>query len=394
MTIGEPTILIHYGELTLKGKNRGKFERQLVSNIQATLGAFSRRIEPKHDRMIVWLRSPEGQAEVLNRLRDIPGIAYIALATDLPPGLDNSVTHIPRLFAQTSFETFAIRSRRPNKAVPFSSQTANVEIGQAVGSRLNKRVDLSNPDLTIHVEFLSDRTLVYGDRISGQRGLPVGISGRLACLISGGIDSPVAAYLMIKRGCRISAIHFSSYPYTSQASETKVRRLLARLTSFHSHDIELTIVPFAELQKRIVADVPADYRIICYRRFMLRIAEQIAERQRAPALVTGESLAQVASQTLSNLCSIEASITMPILRPLIGLDKQAIIALAQEIGTFPISIEPDEDCCQFMMPQHPVTTSRATDLERLERNWDIAALCAHALAATTVNRVTHDQAAE
>jgi thiamine biosynthesis protein ThiI len=234
-------------------------------------------------------------------------------------------------------------------------------------------VDLEDAELTISIEILPRSAFFGFDKIAGAGGLPVGVSGRAVSLISGGFDSPVAAYRMMQRGCRLTFVHFHSAPYLDKTSQEKVRELVKLLTR-HQFSSRLYLIPFGEIQRQIVAGVLRPLRVILYRRMMLRIAEAIAGKERARALVTGESLAQVASQTLENLAVIEKATTLTILRPLVGMDKQEIIDQARRIGTFETSAIPDQDCCQLFVPQHPATKAKLADVENAESRLDLAAL--------------------
>jgi thiamine biosynthesis protein ThiI len=258
-----------------------------------------------------------------------------------------------------------------------------MKLQQALGTHVLSthatRVDLDNPELTVHVDIVPRRALIYTEKIPGAGGLPNGISGLLLGLLSGGIDSPVAAYRMMKRGCRVDFVHFHSYPFLDRTSQQKARQLAQRLTR-HQYAARLFLVPFGEVQQHIVGAAPAPYRVVLYRRYMLRIALALAQQTGAEALVTGEALGQVASQTLQNLCVIEAASTLPVLRPLIGMDKAEITQEAAHIGTYKISIQPDQDCCTLFVPRHPATRSLLADIELAEQALDTAALVQMALA--------------
>jgi len=246
-------------------------------------------------------------------------------------------------------------------------------LGAAVCDRTGKKVSLKHPDVTIYVELLSKDAFCSAEKIEGPGGMPVGVSGQVACLISGGIDSPVAAYRMMKRGCLASFIHFSGRPLVSRASEEKVHELVRHLTTFQ-YDSRLYVIPFGAIQRDIILSAPAPLRIVLYRRMMIRIAEELARKEQCWALVTGDSLGQVASQTPQNLCVIEAAAELPILRPLIGMDKREIIDEARRLGTYETSIEPDQDCCKLFVPPHPSTKTRLDDVLKVERMIDVSDL--------------------
>ena len=253
------------------------------------------------------------------------------------------------------------------------------------GSRKRKDgpVDLDDPEFTIHVEALTDDAFYYFGKEPGAGGMPVGVSGRVACLLSGGIDSPVAAWRLMRRGCRVLLVHFHSYPILSRASQEKVRELARLLTQFQFRS-RLFLVPFGEIQQQITLSVAPPLRVVIYRRLMMRIAERIGREHRAQALVTGEVVGQVASQTLENLNVINRVVDMPVLRPLIGMDKDEITAEAQRLGTYPISIIPDQDCCTLFTPRHPATKARVDDVERAESTLPIAEIVERAAASAAV----------
>ncbi|MDE3154822.1 MAG: tRNA 4-thiouridine(8) synthase ThiI, partial [Acidobacteriota bacterium] len=267
--------------------------------------------------------------------------------------------------------SFRVSARRADKRFPLPSPQIEREVGGRIKSARGWHVDLEHPELTIHVEMLSDEAFYYFGKEPGAGGMPAGVSGRVACLLSGGIDSPVAAFRMMRRGCSVQLVHFHSYPILSRASQEKVREIAALLTQYQLRTT-LQLVAFGDIQRQVVLSAPPALRVVLYRRLMLRIAEELARRGRARALVTGEVIGQVASQTLENLSVIAAVTTMPVFRPLIGMDKDEISAEAERIGTYPISIIPDQDCCQLFTPKHPATKARFRDVEHAEQDLPIA----------------------
>jgi tRNA uracil 4-sulfurtransferase len=271
------------------------------------------------------------------------------------------------------FNSFRIDTQRGDKTFPLTSPEINRRLGAAVKECSGARVDLENAEFTVTVEILPRDAFFGFDKIPGAGGLPVGASGRVMALISGGFDSPVAAYRMMRRGCRIVFVHFHSAPYQDKTSQEKVRRLVAHLTR-HQFLSRLYFVPFGEIQRQIVAGVARPLRVVLYRRMMLRIGEAIARKEKAKALVTGESLGQVASQTLDNMAVIQQAARLPILRPLVGMDKQEIIDQARRIDTFEISSIPDQDCCQLFVPAHPATKARFDDVQQDESRFDVSEL--------------------
>jgi thiamine biosynthesis protein ThiI len=285
--------------------------------------------------------------------------------------------------AERHFETFRITVQRSDKRFPGTSQELERAVGGAVKAQSGARVDLSNPEANFHVEIMPGGAYVHDDRLSGPGGLPVGVSGHVVSLLSGGIDSPVAAWRMLSRGCRATFIHFMSFPYLDASSRDKAIALTKLLTRWQFRS-RLHVVSFGDVQQQIVASCPPRLRVVLYRRFMVRIAEAIAKRSRAEALVTGESLGQVASQTLSNMATIDAAVSLPILRPFVGIDKEAIIDEARRLGSFDISIEPDQDCCSLFVPPHPATSTTVAELQDAEQALDVPALIEQALANTEV----------
>ncbi len=373
-------IVVHYDEIGLKGKNRPHFEHQLMRNIRRALeGLGAVDTERLYGRVLVNLKAKSPWDEVAGRMGRVFGISYFARAYESPCDLNVLKARVREQLPRDEYESFAIDTKRSDKAFPLTSPDINRELGSFVQVETGKPVDLRNPDLRVCVEWLHDRVLFFFKRVPGPGGLPVGISGKVVGLISGGIDSPVAIYLMMKRGCGVVFVHFHSFPFTDRASQRKVTELARELSHFRQMS-KLYFVPFADLQREVASRTPASYRIILYRRFMLRLAEAIAGRERAKAIITGDSLSQVSSQTLSNLTTVEEAVTIPVIRPLIGLDKKEIISLAQKIHTYSISIQPHDDCCQFLMPRQPFTRSTPEELEEVEKDLDTRGLLDRALA--------------
>ncbi len=385
--------IVHYHELALKGRNRDFFERQLIGNIRSAVKDLGiRRVESLRGRIRIALPEQSADQTVRERLSKVFGIANFSLAHAVPlnlakPNLDELLKGIGRSLEGRSFNTFRVTAKRADKRLPLTSMDVERTVGKYVCDATGKKVNLTNPDLTVHVELLARDAYYSVDKIQGPGGMPVGVSGTVACLISGGIDSPVAAYRMMKRGCNAVFVHFSGRPLVSRASEEKVRDLVLTLTS-HQYRSRLYVVPFGEIQREIVAQAPAPYRIVLYRRLMVRIAGELAQRERCWGLVTGDSLGQVASQTPENLSVIEEASELPILRPLIGMDKLEITDHAEQIGTFSTSIEPDQDCCSLFTPPHPSTKTRIDDIRRVERMFDIGALVKQGLDKAELSEFT------
>jgi tRNA uracil 4-sulfurtransferase len=279
--------------------------------------------------------------------------------------------------------SFRVSATRSDKRLPFTSPQVEREVGGLIKEAKGWRVDLERPALTVHIEMLPDGAFYFFGKEPGAGGMPSGSGGRVACLLSGGIDSPVAAYRLMRRGCSVLLIHFHSYPILSRASQEKVREIAALLTKYQLRS-RLLLVPFGEIQQQVVLAVPPEMRVVVYRRLMLRIAERLARKGHARALVTGEVIGQVASQTLENMTAIAHATSLEILRPLVGMDKDEITAEAIRIGTYPISIIPDQDCCTLFTPRHPVTRVRLAEVDHVEQALPIEEMVASALAAVAV----------
>ena len=378
-------FVVHYDEIGLKGKNRVRFEDRLVNNLRAALRDVGPvRIRRLYGRIAVELSEETSSREVGKRLRRVFGVAYSMPTIVTEPSLDALKGATTRaLDGAPPSRSFAVKCRRADKEFPHNSMDVQRDLGAHIQKLTGWRVHLDAPEVTFRVEIVNDTVFLGFGRIPGPGGLPTGVAGRVVCLLSGGIDSPVAAYRLQRRGAVASYVHFHSHPHTNRESIEKVRELACRVQSLGLTG-RLYEIPFAPLQREIVASTPEALRVILYRRFMLRAAAAIAQRERALALVTGESLGQVASQTLENLSTIDAVSPIPVLRPLIGMDKVEIIDEAKRVGTFELSIEPHDDCCSFLMPANPATRSRVTDLERAESAFDVAAETAKLLEAAEV----------
>ncbi len=360
------SVVIHYQEIALKGKNRPWFIARLVRNIRRALSDLDiRDVRVLMGRIQVVLGPSATWESVRERLGFVFGIGNFAPAGRAPLDVDAIAAEILNDLGPENPETFRVSAKRADKRFPLTSPQIEREVGGRIKEARGWLVNLDRPAFTIHVEALSTEAFYSFGKERGPGGLPVGASGRVACLLSGGIDSPVAAWRMMRRGCRVHFIHFHSYPILSRASQEKAREL-ARLLTRYQFDSRLFLVPFGEIQQRVVLSVQPPLRVVIYRRLMLRIAERIARQHRAQALVTGEVVGQVASQTLENLATIGSVAGLPVLRPLIGMDKDEITAEAQRLGTFPISIIPDQDCCTLFTPRHPATRARRHEIEAAE----------------------------
>jgi thiamine biosynthesis protein ThiI len=369
-----PVVVVHYHEISLKRGNRPLFLRHLARNLSralADLGPVTVRQRP--GRIVLDLGDHPNPELVRDRAQRVCGVASVSLGYATASTLEGMRGVIGRLIEGREFRSFRITARRAFKTYPMTSVELNRSLGAFVLERVATRVDLEHPEVEIVVEVLPDEAFVSLDRRPGPGGLPVGSGGTVAALLSGGIDSPVAAWRMLKRGCRVVFVHFHSVPYLPPTSQAKARALVERLTEWQ-YDSRLFLVPFGEIQREVVLSVPGPARVVVYRRLMVRIAEAIGRREGALALATGESLGQVASQTLENIAAIDAAAVGPVFRPLIGTDKIEIIHEAKQLGTFEISIEPDADCCTLFTPRHPLTRMTVEQAEAVEARLDVARL--------------------
>lgn len=377
-------ILIKDGELALKGLNRRQFEDKMVATIRRRLKSLG-KVTVERAQSTIYIKPQDDDfdfTEALDRMSRIFGIAAFSRACVCEKDMDDILSKAPEYLADTlrNIKTFKVEAKRADKAFPLKSPEICREVGGALLRAFpHLRVDVHNPDEIITVEVRDYAAYIRGGQIRGAGGLPVGTAGRAQVLISGGIDSPVAAYTMAKRGLVLNAIHFASPPYTSVRAEQKVRDLLGRVARY-SGVIKLAIVPFTEIQEEIGKHCPEDYFTLIMRRMMMRIACRVSEADGCLGLVTGESLGQVASQTLPAIAATDEVCTMPVLRPLIGMDKEEIIAISKKIDAFDISILPYEDCCTVFTPKHPHTKPKPGQCEEAEKNLDIEPLIERAVA--------------
>jgi thiamine biosynthesis protein ThiI len=361
------SVVVHYQEIALKGRNRPWFIGRLVRNIRAATSDLDvTRVVSRAGRIEVVLGAPDAWDAVAERLRYVFGIANFSRAALVPLDVDLLAREILNDLGDLQVSTFRVSARRADKRFPLTSPQIEREVGGRIKQAKGWRVDLDNPEFTIHLEALTGEAFYYFGKHPGPGGMPTGVSGRVVALLSGGIDSPVAAYRLMRRGCRVIPVHFHSYPILSRASQEKVRELTALLTRYQQYT-RLYLVPFGEIQQRIMLAVRPALRVVIYRRLMMRIAAAIAGITHARGLVTGEVIGQVASQTLENIETIGAVVTMPVFRPLIGMDKDEITVEAQRLGTYSISIIEDQDCCQLFTPRHPATKARRDEIDAAER---------------------------
>ena len=378
------SVIVHYAELALKGKNRPWFIHTLVRNIRHAVADLDViRVRPLMGRIEAKFGPAADWEEVRARLSGLPGIGNFSKATHVEPDLEAITQGIVAALPGRTAKSFRIAARRADKRFPIPSPDIERAVGRAVQDVTGWPVDLSNPDLVIRIEMVTSDAFFFFGKERGPGGLPVGTSGRVLCLLSGGIDSPVAAWRLMRRGCRATFVHFHSAPILSRTSQDKARTIVETLTR-HQLSSRLYLVPFAPVQQKVVIAVPPHLRVVVYRRLMVRIAERLADKAGAHALVTGDVLGQVASQTIENLSVVEGAATLPILRPLLGFDKEEITLEAQRLGTYATSIIPDEDCCTLFTPRFPTTRASRHEAEAAEAGLDLDALVDTAVAGAVV----------
>ncbi len=367
-------LLIRYHEVALKGKNRSVFVGALAANVRKALAraGMDHPVRQERSQIRVDLPDEADASPALSALSRVYGIARIAPALRTGLAFDEIIDGVRDIIHAEwdGAETFRVSASRSDKRYPLTSVDLNRQIGSLVEEETGAAVKLRGADIDLRVDVREKDAFVYVESVPGAGGLPVGSSGHVMALLSGGIDSPVAAARMFRRGCTVDFVHFHSFPLVDGSSRDKARDLV-RVLDESQFGSRLHLVPFADAQRQIVAAVNPAYRVVAYRRFMVRVAEELARRVGALALVTGESIGQVASQTVENVAAIDAVAGMPVLRPLIGMDKQEIITEAQRLQTFDISILPDEDCCSLFVPKHPVLRSSVSEAERMENALDV-----------------------
>ena len=381
------SILIRFGELSTKGKNKKDFVVQLYKNVKTALQDFKGlSFNRSHDRIYVKLND-EDPTSVADILKDVSGIANFSFVYKVNESLDDIKKATLELVLKQGGKTFKVDTKRANKSFPIHSDDMNRHIAGNILASTDLKVDVHNPDILVKVEIRQEGTFVYTSKIQGAGGYPLGVGGKAMLLMSGGIDSPVAAYLMMKRGVKIEAIHFASPPYTSPQAVDKVKDLLYVLSKYRC-PIKLHIVPFTKLQEKIYEVCDESYAITIMRRMMYRIAERVAKNRNCTALVSGESVGQVASQTLESMATINEVIKLPMIRPLAVMDKVEIIAIAEKIKTFEISIRPFIDCCTIFNPVSPVTKPRVHIAKEMEERFDYEQLvydCVNEIETITID---------
>lgn len=382
----EKVLLVRYGEIILKGLNRPVFEDALMRNIRRAVKNDG-EYKMYKSQATIYIEPQEGDAQterIYEKLKKIFGIVSIVKAYKAEKSLDGIFSAIPEAAgnALKSAKTFKVEAKRSDKKFPLKSPEICDEVGGFVLENYpHIKVDVHNPDVVIHAEIRDENAFVHTGREKGIGGMPVGTGGKAALLLSGGIDSPVAGYMIAKRGVSLEAIHFFSYPYTSDRAKDKVLKL-AEIVSEYTGKIKVHVVPFTEIQLQIRDKCPEEYLTLIMRRFMMAISERIARKNNCDALITGESLGQVASQTMLALGVTDDAVNMPVFRPLIGMDKNDIVELAREIGTFDTSILPYEDCCTVFTPKHPSTKPRLEKVIKYQELLDCEELIREAVDGT------------
>lgn len=371
-------LIIRYSEIHLKGNNREFFESALVSNIKHVLQKFQYEFARSNARYIIKNFDETDLEDIIDAIKNVFGVHSLSIAEEVPTDL-KQISAAALAFAPTK-GTFKVNTNRADKRFPMSSMQISAEVGgDVLEANPQLKVDLYNPQHVINIDIRENgKSYVYGETIKAVNGMPVGTGGKGIVMLSGGIDSPVAAYMMAKRGMTLRAVHFHSFPYTSMQARQKVLDL-AKIIKKYTLRMTVDVVSFTEIQTAIHEKCPEEYMITIMRRFMMRIAERIAKIHGAGAVITGESLGQVASQTLESITSTNSVATIPVFRPLIGFDKDEIIEISQKIGTFETSILPYEDCCTIFLPKRPVTKPRIEQVLKVESVLDVDALVNNAL---------------
>lgn len=374
-------VMIHFGELYTKGKNRRDFILQLTQNIKEVSAPFKVHIETRHDHIYIKNIQENNLQEIIKRLQNVSGIHAISEVVEFPLDLEKVKQFVLSLVLELKPKTFKVITKRKDKLFPLRSDEVNRSIASHILKNAEIKVDVHDPELPLRLEIDTNRILVVGKRYDGLGGYPLGAAGKGLVLLSGGIDSPVAAYLMIRRGIKIAAIHFAAPPYTSEEVLKKIENIVAKLNNYQPC-IRLYVVPFTNLQLAIYEHSTGGYAITLMRRMMLRISTIIAKRHGYKVLVTGDSLGQVSSQTLESLVVINEVTNYPIIRPLATVDKNEIIKIAKGIQTYPISILPYEDCCTIFPVTNSVTSPKLEDALRFESKFDYESLISEAISDT------------
>lgn len=378
-------VTIHYAEIALKGKNRIVFENRLIDNISRKIKGTGASFTRESGIIVGVMTKPIRREELQDVLRAIPGIAYFSFAIPCPREPADIIHTLLKLLESERFNSFRINTKRRDKRYPLTSMQINAQVGEAVSLRFKKKVVMTAPDLEAKIEITDRQAYISLEDIQGVGGMPTDPTQQVVSLLSGGFDSPVAAYLMMKRGCAVTLAHFQNRLQITDIVEDKVTRLGRRLAAFQQVT-RLYIIPFEEIQKEIIMKVPATLRMLVYRIFMIQISSRVADLEGARFLVTGDSLSQVASQTFDNLAATYFHSPKHIFSPLIGLDKREIMDIARQIGTYDISVLPYGDCCSFFIPRHPELHASSGELKRWLDLFDIPALTDTVVAQAKISR--------
>ncbi len=388
-------IIVHHSEIALKKGNRSFFEQRLRANIRRALEDIKGvNVRVDYGRFVLLLEDDCDVDLIVQRLKHVIGLASIRVAFKGDPDPEILKEQVFELVKDKQFESFCVDTNRVDKQFPYTSTQVNQIVGGKIHMDLGRRVDLKNAEFVVKIDIVNKRVYFSVNRYPGERGLPIGSTGKVVSLLSSGIDSPVSSFRMMKRGCQIIYVHFHSFPFTEKTSYYNALEL-AKILNVYQNNSKIYFVPLADIQKEIILAAPAKLRVVMYRRMMLRLAEWIARRERARALVTGESLGQVASQTLENIAAISQAVEIPILRPLVGMEKEEIIDTARRIGTFDISTEPYDDCCSYLVPPKPETKAKMDEVLAVEEkmgNWQ--ALLDQALKEAEVEKIQFPQVAK
>ena len=376
-------ILIHYGELGLKGLNRPTFEKKLVENIRKALEEVEfKKIRKIHGRIILELSEKTDLTKLEHSLMKVFGIAWFAFCFTTDPTLENIKKLTAEKFKLKAGVKVKVSAKRADKTLPFTSMDVNRQLGAYLVEKFNVHVSLKNPEKEIFVELADGKAYIFDRKIKGLYGLPVGISGKVLHLLSGGIDSPVAAWLLMKRGCEIDFLHFHAFQKFNKEKNAKILKL-AKILAQYCFKSRIFFVPFYPFEAEAV-EAPPKYRLILFRRFMVRVAEEIANQHGIKALGSGENLAQVSSQTLENMAVISNATSLPIFRPLLTYEKNEIVELAKKIGTFEISITPYKDCCSLFLTKHPTTKAIPEKVEAFEKRMNLKEAIKETLEKTEI----------
>ena len=383
--VGEDTVIIHYDEIFLKGKNRYTFEKILADNIKAKAKELIGDMRREPGQIVLEIAQNADAKKIKDIISKVPGIAHFSLAKKVLLSLEQIKKESIDILKDKQFETFKVDTARHHKENEFKSEELNRTIGELVLNKYsNKKVQMKNPDLILKIEISVKDAYISAEQIKGVGGMPTNQKQKVVALLSGGLDSPVAAYLMMKRGCEVILVHFQNENQMTQSVQGKIIQLSEQLSKYQQHT-KLYIIPFEEIQKQIIMNVNSTLRMLVYRRFMLRIASEIATQEKAKFLIVGDSLSQVASQTFDNIGATYEAADKHVFSPVIGLDKKEIIAVARQIGTYEISSLPYGDCCSYFIPKHPELKSTTGLLRQQEEKFEMQKLIDDAVSKAKIS---------